>query len=312
MFTVGLGPVANAIFSATTMLIAIPTGVKIFNWIGTLWGGSISLKAPLYFAIGFIAMFIIGGLSGVMHASVPVDTQHQDTYFVVAHFHYVLFGGSIFGLFAGIYYWFPKVTGRLLHDGLGQLQFWLMLIGFNLTFAPMHYLGLQGMPRRIYTYAPGMGWDVWNLLETIGAFIIAISLLVFLVNFFRSLRQGRESGNDPWDGRTLEWSIPSPPPAYNFATIPTVHGLDPWWEEKQKRGRGTPAPVAGGSNSAAHKEEDIHMPSPSYWPIVVAFGVGLLAGGLLVHYAVSIAGGLIAVIGIFGWSLEPAASPKHS
>ncbi|MBI3954403.1 MAG: cytochrome c oxidase subunit I [Chloroflexi bacterium] len=321
MFTVGLGPVANAIFASTTMLIAIPTGVKIFNWIATLWGGALQMKASLYFALGFIAMFIIGGLSGVMHASVPVDTQQQDTYFVVAHFHYVLFGGSIFGLFAGIYYWFPKITGRLLHEGLGKLQFWLMLIGFNLTFGPMHFLGVAGMPRRIYTYGAESGWGFWNAVETVGAFIIAVSLLAFLANFFRSLRQGEEAGSDPWDGRTLEWSIPSPPPHYNFATIPTVHSRDAWWEEKQRR-RAAPAAVAGASNGGAQPSQEeaghgIHMPSPSYWPLVVAFGVALLAGGLLVNpllakVAVAMAGGLIAVIGIFGWSLEPAAaSPTH-
>ncbi|MSQ34118.1 MAG: cytochrome c oxidase subunit I [Dehalococcoidia bacterium] len=321
MFTVGLGAVVNAVFASTTFLIAVPTGVKIFNWIATLWGGAIQLKAPLYFALGFIAMFIIGGLSGVMHASVPVDTQHQDTYFVVAHFHYVLFGGSIFGLFAGIYYWFPKVTGRLLHDGIGKLHFWLMLLGFNLTFGPMHFLGVAGMPRRIYTYPEEMGWAFWNLVETFGAFMIAASMLVFLFNFFRSLRQGEEAGNDPWDARTLEWSIPSPPPIYNFATIPTVHSRDPWWEEKEKR-RGAPVPVAGGSNGEPHQDEGhgIHMPSPSYWPIVVALGLGVMAGGLLVFASVNLisglivtlGGGLVAIIGIFGWSLEPAsAGPEH-
>src|SRR5207244_8779658 len=165
MFSVGMGPVADAAFSISTMLIAVPTGVKILNWIGTLWGGAIRFKTPLYFSLGFIAMFTMGGLSGIMHASPPVDLQQTDTYFVVAHFHYVLFGGSIFGLFSGIYYWLPKITGRLLSERIGAWHFWLMFIGFNLTFAPMHFIGLNGMPRRIYTYPPNMGWDFWHLIE---------------------------------------------------------------------------------------------------------------------------------------------------
>src|SRR5918996_1385138 len=212
MFTSGLGAVANSAFALSTMFIAVPTGVKIFNWIGTMWGGSIRFTTPMLFSIGFVAMFIIGGLSGVTHAIVPSDYQQHDTYYVVAHFHYVLFGGAIFGLFAGAYYWLPKVTGRMLSEGLGKIHFWLMLIGFNLTFAPMHWLGLQGMPRRYYTYPEEAGWGFWNFVETVGSFIIAVSILVFMVNLMRSLSRGREAGADPWDARTLEWSIPSPPP----------------------------------------------------------------------------------------------------
>ena len=190
MFTVGLGPIANAVFSLSTMVIAIPTGVKIFNWMGTLWGGSINIKTPLLFAIGFIAMFIIGGLSGIMHASPPSDAQQQDTYFIVAHLHYVLFGGSIFALFAGIYYWWPKITGRMLGDGLGKLHFWMTFIGFNVAFFPMHFVGMDGMPRRIYTYDSAMGWDFWNMVSTVGAFLIGAATLIFLHNAFRSLRKG--------------------------------------------------------------------------------------------------------------------------
>src|SRR5439155_25183215 len=211
MFAVGLGPIADSVFAATTMLIAVPTGVKIFNWIATLWGADIRGTTALHFAVGFIAMFIIGGLSGVTHASPPADLQQTDTYYVVAHIHYVLFGGTIFGLFAGIYYWWPKMTGRLLSEALGKLHFWLMLIGFNLTFFPMHILGMDGMPRRIYRYPPGMGWDFLNFLETIGAFIIALSIVVFIVNVIRTRSRGAIAGADPWDARTLEWSIPSPP-----------------------------------------------------------------------------------------------------
>ncbi len=251
MFTVGLGPIANAAFAVSTMAIAIPTGVKIFNWIATLWQGSVHLSAALLFAVGFIAMFIIGGLSGVMHASPPSDAQQQDTYFIVAHFHYVLFGGSMFALFAGAYYWWPKMTGRILDEGLGKLHFWLTFIGFNITFFPMHFLGMDGMPRRIFTYDSDMGWDLWNGVASAGSFIIAISVLVFIHNVFRTGRKGEIAGNDPWDGRTLEWSISSPPPHYNFAEIPVVHSRDPYWEEKWPNGNGEhggPVPVSGGSN----------------------------------------------------------------
>ena len=193
MFATGLGPVAVSAFSLSTMLIAIPTGVKIFNWLGTVWGGSVRLKTPMLFALGFIAMFTIGGLSGVMHSIVPADTQQTDTYFVVAHFHYVLFGGLVFAIFGGFYYWWPKVFGKMLNERLGKLNFWLMLIGFNLTFFPMHILGLEGQPRRTYTYASGMGWDNLNLLVSIGSFIIAFSVLVFLVNIIVSTLRGEKA-----------------------------------------------------------------------------------------------------------------------
>jgi cytochrome c oxidase subunit 1 len=232
MFTTGLGPVANAVFLTTTMAVGVPTGVKIFNWIATLWGGSLEFRTPMLMALGFVSMFTLGGLSGITHSVVPSDWQQQDTYYIVAHFHYVLFGGALFGLFAGIYYWWPKITGRLLDERLGKIHFWLMLIGFNLTFGPMHFLGLNGMPRRIFTYPPNMGWDLWNVVATIGAFLIAVSILVFMHSAAVSLGRGIRAGNDPWDGRTLEWSIPSPPPVYNFATIPTVHGRDAFWLDK--------------------------------------------------------------------------------
>jgi cytochrome c oxidase subunit 1 len=321
MFTVGLGPAANTVFAITTMAVAIPTGVKVFNWLATLWGGSISFKTPMLFALGFISMFTIGGLSGVTHAVTPSDYQQQDTYYIVAHFHYVLFGGSIFGLFAGIYYWLPKITGRLFDEGLGKLHFWLMLIGFNLTFAPMHILGLNGMPRRIYTYPEGMGWDFWNLVETIGAFVIAVSVIVFIINAFKVFSTGEPAGADPWDGRTLEWSIPSPPPVYNFATIPTVHNREPFWHEKYvENAEGRPIRVpAGGAihRTPGHTEEEahgaIHVPSPSYWPLVTALGLFLLAFGMVFGPKVgpiglvSLAGVMIMVTGIYAWAFEPVA-----
>jgi cytochrome c oxidase subunit I len=314
MFAAGLGPVANSAFALSTMFIAVPTGVKIFNWVGTLWGGAIRLTTPFLFAVGFVAMFIIGGLSGVTHAVVPHDQQQTDTYYIVAHFHYVLFGGAIFGLFAGLYYWWPKVFGKLLSEGLGKLHFWLMFIGFNLAFGPMHILGLQGMPRRYYTYPDGMGWNAWNLVSTIGAGIIALSVLVFIVNVLRSRTKGEEAGDDPWDGRTLEWATSSPPPEYNFAEIPTVHSRDDWWHKKYvETPEGQPARVfAGGANGHDDEDEEgrphgIHMPDPSYFPIVASVGLPIMAYGVIFQPLLIGLGAAILMLGLFGWVLEPSA-----
>ncbi|MGZ3611686.1 MAG: cytochrome c oxidase subunit I [Ktedonobacteraceae bacterium] len=232
MFAVGLPLVAQAFFATSTTLIAIPTAVKIFNWIGTIYGGKISFKAPMLFALGFIAMFLIGGLNGAALAIVPFDYQVTDTYFVVAHLHYVLFGGSVLGIFAGIYYWFPKITGKLLNERLAQVHFWLMLIGLNVTFFPMHILGLLGMPRRIYTYPGNLGWNELNLIATVGAFTIGISILVFVWNFIVTLRSGQAAGTDPWNAFTLEWDTDSPPKPYNFAEIPTVRSRRPFYDKK--------------------------------------------------------------------------------
>src|SRR5204863_2929966 len=211
MFATGLGPVAISAFALSTMIIAVPTGVKIFNWLATVWRGAVRLKTAMLFALGFIAMFTLGGLSGVLHSVVPADTQQTDTYFVVAHFHYVLFGGLVFAFFGGFYYWWPKFFGRMLNETMGKINFWLMVIGFNLTFFPMHFLGFEGQPRRTYTYPKGMGWDTLNLLSTIGAFIIAVSVLTYLVNVIYTTKRGPIASRDPWDARTLEWSTPSPP-----------------------------------------------------------------------------------------------------
>ena len=311
MFSVGMGPIADAFFSIATMLIAIPTGVKILNWIGTIWGGAVRFTTPFLFSVGFIAMFIIGGLSGVMHASPPADLQQTDTYFVVAHFHYVLFGGSIFGLASGFYYWFPKMTGRLLDEGLGKLHFWLMTIGFNLTFFPMHFAGMFGMPRRVYTYSSGYGFDGYNLLSSIGSFVIAISMLVMIWNWYRTMRQGKIAGDDPWDAQTLEWSISSPPPVYNFARLPVVASRRPFWDQKYG-GVGVHEPVHGGSNEGhGHGDEHaehIHMPNPSYFPVIVAVGFLMLAAGLMIppFPVVSALGLLVMFVGIYGWAFEPA------
>ena len=230
MFQVGSPLSVDTFFATASMIIAVPTGVKIFNWISTIWGGAVRLKTPMLFSLGFIAMFIIGGISGVMLAIVPVNWQVHDTYFVVAHLHYVLFGGSVFGIFAGLYYWYPKMFGRKMSEPLGVWHFWLHTLGFNLTFFGMHIVGILGMPRRIYTYASGQGWDVLNLISTIGAFLIALSVLLFIINWFANLRGGEVAGDNPWGGATLEWATSSPPPPHNFDKIPVVHGLNPLWD----------------------------------------------------------------------------------
>ena len=306
MFTVGLGPVANSAFTITTMLIAVPTGVKIFNWIATLWGGSIEFKTPMLFALGFVALFIVGGLSGVSHAVSPSDFQQQDTYYIVAHIHYVLCGGSIFGLFAGIYYWFPKITGKMYDEKWGKINFWLFFVGMNVTFFPMHFAGLNGMPRRIYTYAAEFGWGDLSLLSTGGYFVMVLGAMAFIVAMVKALRSGPSAGHDPWDAPGLEWSISSPPPAYNFAKIPQVEGLDQYWIVKERAAANGQPKV----DAEPHVDErTIHMPSPSYWPIWIGAGVALLAAGIVSHFALSFFGGFVIFLGVIGWSNEPAAAP---
>jgi cytochrome c oxidase subunit 1/cytochrome c oxidase subunit I+III len=232
MFAAGISIPELTFFSAASMAIAVPTGVKVFNWLATLWGGTLRFRMPLVFALGFISMFVIGGLTGVSVAVVPFDWQATDTYYVVGHMHYVLFGGTILGLFAGLYYWFPKMTGRFLDERLGRVHFWALLVGMNLAFLPMHWLGLQGMPRRVWTY-PNLGdWALWNLVETVGAVLIAVGLGALAVNVVRSLRHGVLAGPDPWDAWTLEWSVPSPPPPGNFAELPAVRSRRPLWDRK--------------------------------------------------------------------------------
>lgn len=333
MFTTGLGPIANSFFAASTLLIAVPTGVKVLNWMATMWGGSIRFTSPMLFAIGFVSMFTIGGLSGVMHAVVPVDLQHQDSYFVVAHFHYVLVGGAVLGLFAGLHYWWPKWSGRMLSETLGKWCFWLMLIGFNVTFGPMHFLGVDGMPRRTFTYGPDQGWSGWyglhwlgwNSVATIGAIILGLGVAVFLYNAIWSLFKGEKAGMDPWDGATLEWACPNPPPIYNFAVEPTVHSRDAWWAAKRRpqaveayREHAQVA-VAGQTVAVAHIEEhhpseeesrgangghDIHIPNPSFFPLIAALGLTCMMAGLIFGYALSIAGGIYLLVAIGGWAME--------
>ncbi len=228
MFTVGMGTVPEAFFAATSSVIAIPTGVKVLNWLATMFKGAIRWTTAMKFAVAFIPMFVIGGISGVMFAVVPIDYMTSDTYFVVAHFHYVLFGGSLFLIYAGTYYWFPKITGRMLSEKLGSWHFWLTFIGFNLTFFPMHFL--VGMPRRVYTYSANSGWGTINAISSIGSVIIAISVLVLLYNIFLSLKKGKVAGANPWNAWTLEWATTSPPAEYNFATIPQVRSRRPLWD----------------------------------------------------------------------------------
>ena len=351
MFTVGLGPAANSAFAITTMAIAIPTGIKIFNWIATMWGGSVRLSTAMLFAISFIAMFTIGGLSGVMHAAVPSDAQQQDTYFVVAHFHYVLFGGAIMAIFGGIYFWWPKATGWLLNEKWGKANWALMLIGFNLQFAPQHWLGLDGMPRRIYTYAENMGWENTNMYASAGGFLMAASVLLFMINVVVSARQRKLAGDDPWDGRTLEWSISSPPPHYNFAEIPTVQHRDDYWFKKHPElvaeyyehdehdeTRAVPSGAQvddevdehvaedhhAGSGYGGHGDDDhghgIHLPDMSYYPFILALGITIIAALMLVVQGwrfvptmLVLAPGIVILLwGLLGWSFEPVNDPDES
>ena len=317
MFTAGLGPLAEVGFGLSTMVIAIPTGIKVFNWIGTLWGGDLRFTTPMLYSIAFIAMFVVGGLSGVTHAIVPTDTQQHDSYYVVAHLHYVLVGGAVMGYIAGVHYWFGKWTGRMISQKIGKIEFWIFVVGINMTYGPMHALGLNGMPRRTYRYGPGLGFDFWNLFATVGAFILSVGVLLFVYNMVWSYFKGEVAGNDPWDARTLEWSTPSPTPVYNFDVEPDVHGLDEWWHQKyQEDEDGRPVlrqdqPVP---SVALDDYSHIHMPSESFYPFLTAFGLVVLGYGLLyapVGFWFSGLGVLTALWGFFGWSLEPVTKGEH-
>ncbi|MDB6095272.1 MAG: cytochrome oxidase [Verrucomicrobia bacterium] len=305
MFTTGMGTVATAAFSLATMAIAVPTGVKIFNWIGTLWGGHLKMRTPMMFALGFIWMFMIGGFSGVMHAAAPADAQQQDSYFVIAHFHYVLIGGSLFALLAGIHYWFPLVVGRQVSDFWGKLSFWVVFVGFNVTFFPMHFLGLNGMPRRTFTYDGNMGWNTANFIATCGALILASGIAIYFSVMIYTFFKGQKANRDHWDGRTLEWSLPNPPPEYNFRVIPTVHARDAFWYEKHHRDEIE-------RENAEHAKEDeahggIHMPFQSIYPLVASSGVLIGAFGACYHtLIVALIGGSVMLSGIYLWAMEGA------
>jgi cytochrome c oxidase subunit I len=275
MFTTGLGPVANAIFAVATMAIGVPTGIKIFNWLLTMWGGSVKFTTPMLYAFAFIPSFVAGGVTGVMLASAAADYQYHDTYFVVAHFHYVIVGGVVFAVLAGTHLYWPKMFGTMLNETLGKITFWLFFIGFHLTFFIQHFLGLWGMPRRVFTYLPGQGFSSANMVSSVGALFMSLGVLVLLYNVIMTSVKNVRVGNDPWgDGRTLEWSIPSPPPFYNFKQLPLVRGLDAYWLEKMDGKKGmTPAEPLG----------DIHMPNSSFLPFTMAMGLFIAAFGAMYH-----------------------------
>ncbi|HET9777097.1 MAG TPA: cbb3-type cytochrome c oxidase subunit I, partial [Gemmatimonadaceae bacterium] len=317
MFATGIAPLALAFFGAASIFISIPSAVAIFAWLGTLWDGKPWYPAPMKFMLGFIALFVIGGVSGVMTAAVPLDWQLTDTYFIVAHLHYVLVGINVFPVIAGVYYWFPKMTGRMMDERLGTWNFWTLFVGVNLVFFPMHIVGLLGMPRRIYSYPAGLGWDTYNLIETIGAFVFAVGVALFAANVWISRRRGRIAGPNPWDAGTLEWSVSSPPPPYNFAVIPTVGSRHPLWEDRLGEGSSRSilekGPLlADGRETFATTPLDaepsavLQMPEDTYLPLALAISIGVIGYGLLfgLIWLASI-GGIVSAACVITW-LWPA------
>jgi cytochrome c oxidase subunit 1/cytochrome c oxidase subunit I+III len=296
MFATGLPPLALSFFGAASLVISIPSAVAVFAWIATIWSGRPVFRTPFYFFAGFVLLFVMGGVSGVMTAAVPLDLQLNETYFIVAHLHYVLLGINVFPVVGGIYFWFPKFTGRMMGERLGKWSFWVMFLGFNIGFFPMHIAGLLGMPRRIYTYGPEMGWSLVNMVSTAGSFLFAAGILLFLVNVAFSLRRGEKAGPNPWGAATLEWTVPSPPPAYNFAVIPVVASRHPLWEERLagEAGRtslGEGYLLAEGretmGTTAMDAEPDLilKMPGDSLAPFLLALFASLLFAALFFHAA---------------------------
>ena len=314
MFVSGIGPISVGAFTLSTMFIAVPTGVKILNWMATMWGGKLRFNSAMLFATGVVSMFTVGGLSGVTHALSPADTQQTDTYYIVAHFHYVIFGGALLGFFAGFYFWWPKVFGHKLGETLGKWNFWTMLVGFNLTFGPMHILGLNGMSRRIDTYSPGFGFDFWNLFATIGVFVIALGVMFFVINVILSARRARglpPEPPDPWDARSLEWFSPNPTPVHNFDEVIEVSSLDEFWHRKwttDEDGRVVRKATAA-EVCQAGDAEGVHLPSPSYWPIVLAAGLPLIGLGLLYNLWICVPGTLLVLVSTYAWVFEPPDDP---
>jgi cytochrome c oxidase subunit 1 len=316
MFVSGIGPLSVTAFSLSTMFIAVPTGVKILNWMATMWGGKLRFEVPMLYAMAVPAMFTIGGLSGVTHSVSPADTQQTDTYYIVAHFHYVVFGGIIMAFFGGLYYYWPKVFGFRLSDRWGKANFWLQLIGMNMTFGPMHILGLQGMSRRIDHYSKGFGFEFWNMVVSIGAFVIASSVACFLIAVVLSTYRYKKglipnAGPDPWDARNLEWMTTSPVPAHNFDSEIEVHGLDEFWHRKYGYDENHRVVRVAKTEDVAHKgtATNVHLPSPSYWPIVIACGLPLIAYGLIFNLWLCVPGAIIVLGGFYGFAMEPVDDP---
>ncbi|MEA2460240.1 MAG: cytochrome c oxidase subunit [Actinomycetota bacterium] len=283
MFATGLPQLSMSFFAAATIMFTIPGGVQVFAWVATIvMARKIVLKTPMLFILGFLSLFVMGGVTGIMFAIIPFDRQVTDTYFVVAHFHYVLFGGAVFPIFAGFYYWLPKITGRLLNERLGRWSFWLMFSGFNITFGLMHVVGLLGMPRRVYTYLPGLGWDIWNMLETVGSFVLTLGILLTAINWYRSARNGELAGDDPWGGETLEWATTSPPPAYNFERIPIVASPHPLWDESAASAGTVSAELAEGHQTLgtsvldAEPDQVMGMPGETHAPLLLTLALTAL------------------------------------
>jgi cytochrome c oxidase subunit I len=305
MFAVGMNSMGNTFFVFTTMAIAVPTGIKIFNWLATMWGGKIQFKTPMLFCIAFLFQFLVAGLTGIMLGSAPFNWQLTGSYFVVAHFHYVIVGGILFCIFGGFYYWFPKMSGRMLNEELGKWHFWLFVIGFHLTFDFMHIPGILGMPRRIYTYEPGRGWETWNLIVTIGVFVQAAAMLVFVVNLLWSYFRGEKAAIDPWDAWTLEWSTDSPPAVYNFAAIPRVNSRRPLWDLKHPEDPDWKYEPAGPITDVQPAPDPVvSLPASTPWPIVFALGLALAFAGLTSTAFVSIVGAILALCGCIGWARD--------
>ncbi len=329
MFTVGLPLLALAFFSAASMMVSFPSGVQVFCWLATIFHGRSVWSVPFLYTLGYIFVFVIGGISGVMMGSVPLDWQVHNTYFNIGHIHYVVAGTVMFALLAGMYYWVPKMWGRMMSETLGQIGFWSIFVGFNLAFFPMHILGLLGMPRRWYTYPNGLGWGAWNMVETVGTFIMALGVLVVIADFFLTLRRGRPAPGNPWHADTLEWAVSSPPPPYNFLRIPVVRSREPLWDQPELAGiNSTGADWAGTAIVPpdrtretvtttvldAEAPELVHMPEDSYWPLLLAFGllvffIGFLPSIAFVQVFIVSVGIVITGVALLGWFWPAAPEP---